>query len=43
MTFGNALFGGVIGSFIDRANGARYVYPDTVSLVLTPIPASLPP
>lgn len=43
MTFGNALFGGVIGSFIDRTNGARYVYPGAVSLVLTPIPASLPP
>jgi hypothetical protein len=43
MTFGNALFGGVIGSFIDRTNGARYVYPDAVSLVLTPNPASAPP
>jgi len=43
MTFGNALFGGVIGSFIDRSNGARYVYPDAVSLVLTPNPASAPP
>ena len=43
MTFGNALFGGVIGSFIDRANGARYVYPDAVSLVLTPNPARAPP
>ena len=43
MTFGNALFGGVIGSFIDRSNGARYVYPDAVSLVLMPNPASAPP
>ena len=43
MTLGNALFGGVIGSFIDRSNGARYVYPDAVSLVLTPNPASAPP
>jgi hypothetical protein len=43
MTFGNALFGGVIGSFNDRTNGARYVYPDAVSLVLTPNPASAPP
>jgi hypothetical protein len=43
MTFGNRLFGGAIGSFIDRSNGARYTYPDAVSLVLTPIPASAPP
>ena len=43
MTFGNALFGGVIGSFIDRSNGARYVYPDAVSLVLMPNPAGAPP
>jgi len=43
MTFGNVLFGGVIGSFIDRSNGARYTYPDAVSLALTPIPASAPP
>ena len=43
MTFGNALFGGVIGSFIDRSNGARYVYPDAVALVLTPNPPSAAP
>lgn len=36
MTFGNVLFGGLIGVAIDAASGATHEYPPIVTITLTP-------
>ena len=36
MTFGNILFGGVIGIVVDAASGAMHEYPATVTITLIP-------
>lgn len=36
MTFGNIIFGGVIGVGIDAASGAMHEYPPSVTVVLPP-------
>ena len=36
MTFGNILFGGLIGVAVDAASGAMHEYPPSVTVVLTP-------
>ena len=36
MTFGNILFGGLIGVAVDAASGAMHEYPPSVTIVLTP-------
>jgi len=36
MTFGNILFGGIVGIVVDAASGAMHQYPDTVKLTLIP-------
>ncbi len=36
MTFGNILFGGVIGVAIDASSGAMNQYPDSVTIVMVP-------
>jgi hypothetical protein len=36
MTFGNILFGGIIGIAIDAASGAMHQYPDSVTITLIP-------
>lgn len=37
MTFGNILFGGIIGVAIDASSGAMSKYPPSISLVLPPV------
>lgn len=36
MTFGNILFGGVVGVVVDAASGAMHRYPDRVTITLIP-------
>jgi len=36
MTFGNILFGGVVGIVVDAASGAMHRYPDRVTITLIP-------
>ena len=36
MTFGNILFGGIIGVAVDSASGAMHEYPPSVTVVLVP-------
>ena len=36
MTFGNILFGGIIGVVVDAASGAMHQYPDSVTITLIP-------
>ena len=36
MTFGNILFGGLIGVAVDAASGTMHEYPPSVTVVLTP-------
>jgi hypothetical protein len=36
MTFGNILFGGLIGVVVDAASGAMNQYPDAVTITLIP-------
>ena len=36
MTFGNILFGGIIGIAVDAASGAMHQYPDSVTITLIP-------
>ncbi len=36
MTFGNILFGGVVGIVVDAASGAMHEYPATVTITLIP-------
>jgi hypothetical protein len=36
MTFGNILFGGVVGIVVDAASGAMHHYPDRVTITLIP-------
>jgi len=36
MTFGNIIFGGIIGVGIDAASGAMHHYPEEVTVLLTP-------
>ena len=36
MTFGNIIFGGIIGVGIDAASGAMHEYPESVTVVLAP-------
>jgi len=36
MTFGNILFGGLIGVVVDAASGAMHQYPDRVTITLIP-------
>ena len=36
MTFGNIIFGGVIGVAIDAGSGAMHEYPESVTVVLAP-------
>jgi hypothetical protein len=42
-TLGNVLAGGVIGIGIDAATGANFNYPDTISVPMTPIGATMAP
>lgn len=37
MTFGNILFGGIIGVAVDASSGAMNKYPPSISLVLPPV------
>lgn len=37
MTFGNILFGGVVGIVVDAASGAMHRYPDKVTITLIPV------
>lgn len=37
MTFGNALFGGIIGAGVDCADGAAFNYPDMISVPMKPV------
>ncbi|MEK9661154.1 MAG: hypothetical protein VW644_05390, partial [Alphaproteobacteria bacterium] len=37
MTFGNILFGGIVGVAIDASSGAMNKYPPQISLVLPPV------
>jgi hypothetical protein len=36
MTFGNVLFGGIVGVVVDAASGAMHQYPDMVTITLIP-------
>ena len=36
MTFGNVLFGGIIGVAIDASSGAMNQYPDSITIVMVP-------
>jgi hypothetical protein len=36
MTFGNILFGGIVGVVVDAASGAMHRYPDRVTITLIP-------
>ena len=36
MTFGNILFGGVIGAGVDMGTGAAYDYPDLITVMMQP-------
>jgi hypothetical protein len=36
MTFGNLIFGGIVGVAIDAGSGAMHVYPETVVVILPP-------
>ena len=36
MTFGNIIFGGIIGVGVDAASGAMHEYPESVTVVLSP-------
>ena len=36
MTFGNILFGGLVGVAVDAASGAMHQYPETVTITLIP-------
>ena len=36
MTFGNILFGGIVGVVVDAASGAMHQYPETVTITLIP-------
>jgi len=36
MTFGNIIFGGIIGIGIDAASGAMNKYPDSITVLMTP-------
>ena len=36
MTFGNILFGGLVGVVVDAASGAMHRYPETVTITLIP-------
>jgi len=36
MTFGNILFGGIVGVVVDAASGAMHRYPDMVTITLIP-------
>ena len=40
-TFGNILFGGVIGAIDDQRTGAAYKYDGTVTVTLSPAPAPM--
>lgn len=40
MTFGNILFGGVIGVAVDSGDGAAFDYPDLISIDMGPQPAT---
>lgn len=37
MTFGNILFGGIIGVAIDASSGAMNKYPDSVTILMVPV------
>jgi hypothetical protein len=41
-TFGNILFGGLIGVAVDAASGANFEYPADVRMSLAPDPAAVP-
>ena len=36
MTFGNIIFGGIIGVGVDAASGAMHEYPESVTVILSP-------
>ncbi len=38
MAFGNLLFGGLIGTGVDVADGAAYDYPSSITVPMTPLP-----
>lgn len=42
MTFGNILFGGIIGAAIDAGSGAMHKYPDSVNIAMAPLHFSTP-
>ena len=39
-TFGNILFGGLVGAVVDASSGANYQYPTEVRVNLAPLPAA---
>jgi hypothetical protein len=40
MAFGNLLFGGLIGTGVDVADGAAYDYPSSITVPMTPLPVN---
>jgi hypothetical protein len=42
MTAGNILFGGLIGVGIDMSTGSAYDYPNLITVMMTPAPATVP-